>query len=98
VGGRLIATIREDDVEEVMGNLVVVALAGVMKELDIPFHVRKVRDRWGDWEIHTEYPDFVEERLKEAKEDVRAALKRRLDIMAVRRIMRMLYATTIEEP
>ena len=78
-------------------NLMIVTMAGVAAELGLPIIVNSGMDREHGPFIGVHYPDTFN--IQPYKEEFRATLiKRGLDQMFNRRIMRILFATTVEEP
>lgn len=75
----------------------VVAIAGVLHELRLPIQCSLSEDRE---HVDMVYPSqFVKDLLQDSKEEFRAALLRRqLDPIVHRKIMRMLFGRTVEEP
>lgn len=90
--------ITVDDPIKPLGNLMAVTIAGIVTELKLPIEVR-TSTYGGEPCINLGYPDDFEQQIPKYKEHFRQALDRRpLDVLLKRRIMRILFATTIEEP
>lgn len=89
-----IIPVREDDVNRIMSLSIVVPLAGVIHELGLPIEVDADSEEIGIHFQEDDWPDILER-----KEDVRAALHRRgLDVLMIRRVMRLIFAVSVEEP
>jgi len=92
-----VTPVSDDLVEQEMAFTVVVAVAGVVHELGLPIQISMGRDKKSIDVVHPE--SLTQEQLLKKKEEFRTALNRRgLDVMLVRRIMRLFFATTVEEP
>lgn len=93
--GKKIIVISEDAALSALRNLTVVAMGAVFHEINAPVSVRSGRGR--EPQLDVSWPEDFD--LMSIKEDFRAALwKRDYDIMFKRRVMRILFATSVEEP
>lgn len=89
-----IIPVREDDIDRIMSLSIVVPLAGVIHELGLPIEVNADAEEIGVRFQEDDWPDILDR-----KEEVRAALLRRgLDILMIRRVMRLIFASSVEEP
>ncbi len=89
--------IAVDDPILPLRNLICITIAGVAYELKLPIETHTGETFLQGPFVHISYPEDFQ--IQEWKEDFRERLNARpIDIMLKRRIMRMLFATSVEEP
>lgn len=80
-----IVILGDEDLEKSTALMCVIAMAGMIHELNIPeFTVRK---ELGSGKVDMYYSPFAEEIIKRRRSDIEDALMRRLDPLVVRKLM-----------
>jgi hypothetical protein len=85
---------------EVLGNLIVIAIAGAAHELKIPLLVQRGTHPQLGPTVELDIEEEHRQILLDKKEEMRAALRKRLDPILHRKAMRAIYAepNQYEEP